>query len=454
MKGLRVMGAVHAKKVVLAYSGGLDTSAIVPWLVENVGCEVIAFVADVGQGEDELAGVEAKAKNSGASECHIVDLRREFIEEYVFLTMITGAVYEGRYLLGTSMARPVIAKKQVEIARKVGADAVSHGCTGKGNDQVRFEATFAALAPDLQVIAPWREWNLRSREQLLAYLAEREIPCSSSLTKIYSRDRNLWHISHEGGLIENPWNAPPEDAWMLTVSPQEAPDEPTDVHLTFECGRPVALNGTKLPGHELVARLNVIAAKHGVGRVDLVENRCVGMKSRGLYETPGGTVIVEALRGLEQLTLDRESLHFRQELGLKFARLVYDGRWFTSVRESISHCCEKIAERTTGEVVVRLYKGTATTIQRKSPFSLYSEDFATFGVDEVYNQKHAEGFIRLFTLPERIAALNGMALTSGKRAISPEAPGVAPFIGPRTGPVSEPEFKPVADPIIKEGHAV
>lgn len=396
------------KKIVLAYSGGLDTSAIVPWLVENIGCEVVAFVADVGQGADELAGVEDKARKSGASSCIVRDLRQEFIEQYVFPTMITGAIYERRYLLGTSIARPVIAKAQVEAAREVGADAVSHGCTGKGNDQVRFEATFAALAPDLTVIAPWREWNLRSREQLLAYLAERNIPCSSSLTKIYSRDRNLWHISHEGGAIENPWNAPPEDAWMLTASPADAPDQPQDVQIGFERGRPVSLNGTRMAGHDLVAALNNIAGPHGVGRIDLVENRCVGMKSRGLYETPGGTVLYEALRGLEELTLDREALHLRQEMGLKFAKLVYDGRWFTTVRESISAACEKIAERTTGDVVVRLYKGTATTIQRRSPLSLYAEEFATFGEDEVYNQKHAEGFIRLLTLPERIAALKGI----------------------------------------------
>lgn len=398
----------EVNKVVLAYSGGLDTSAIVPWLVENKGCEVIAFVADVGQGEGELEGVEEKAKSSGASACYVVDLRREFIEDYVFPTLISGAVYEGRYLLGTSMARPVIAKAQVELARKVGADAVAHGCTGKGNDQVRFEATFAALAPDLAVVAPWREWRLRSREDLLAYLDERNIPCSSSLTKIYSRDRNLWHISHEGGSIEDPWSAPPEDAWMLTASPMEAPDEAVEVTIGFEKGRPVSVDGVKLAGHEIVARLNAIAGPHGVGRVDLVENRCVGMKSRGLYETPGGTVLVEALRGLEELTLDRETLHFRQELALKFARLVYDGRWFTAQRDAITHCCERIAVRTTGEVVVRLYKGTATTIKRRSPMSLYSEDFATFGADEVYNQKHAEGFIRLLTLPERIKALKEM----------------------------------------------
>lgn len=441
-------------KVVLAYSGGLDTSAIVPWLVENKGCEVVAFVADVGQGADELAGVEAKAIASGASACHVVDLQQEFIEDYVFPTLVTGAVYEGRYLLGTSMARPVIAKAQVELARKVGADAVSHGCTGKGNDQVRFEATFAALAPDLAVIAPWREWNLRSREQLLAYLDERHIPCSSSLTKIYSRDRNLWHISHEGGAIEDPWSEPPEDAWMLTTSPVDAPNSATDVCIGFEQGRPVSIDGRNMPGHEIVCKLNAIAGPHGVGRVDLVENRCVGMKSRGLYETPGGTVLMEALRGLEELTLDRDSLHFRQELGLRFARLVYDGRWFTAQRDAISHCCERIAARTTGDVVVRLYKGNATTIKRRSPFSLYSEDFATFGEDEVYNQQHAEGFIRLLTLPERIAALNGMRLIDGPSKTEAGDPGVAPFIGPRTGPVAEPEFEPVLDPFMKEGNAV
>ena len=440
------------KKVVLAYSGGLDTSAIVPWLVENKGCEVIAFVADVGQGADELAGVEKKAKASGASACYVADLRREFIEDYVFPTIISGAVYEGRYLLGTSMARPVIAKAQVELAREVGADAVAHGCTGKGNDQVRFEATFAALAPDLAVIAPWREWDLRSREDLLAYLDERKIPCSSSLTKIYSRDRNLWHISHEGGAIENPWHEPPEDAWMLTTSPMEAPDTPVDVMIGFEQGVPVSVDGVKMPGHELVAKLNSIAGPHGVGRVDLVENRCVGMKSRGLYETPGGTVIVEALRGLEEMVLDRETLHFRQELALRFARLVYDGRWFTTQRDAIAVCCARIAERTTGDVVVRLYKGTATTIKRRSPMSLYSEDFATFGADEVYNQKHAEGFIRLLTLPERIAALNGMQLITGKSRFKAEDPGVAPFIGPRTGPVVEPEL--VEGAFMKEGNPV
>lgn len=436
------------KKVVLAYSGGLDTSAIVPWLVENLGCEVVAFVADVGQGEEELVGIEEKAKASGASECHIVDLKREFVEDYVWPTLITGAVYEGRYLLGTSMARPVIAKAHVEVARKVGADAVAHGCTGKGNDQVRFEATFAALAPDLRIIAPWRDWDLRSREQLLAYLDERNIPCSSSLRKIYSRDRNLWHISHEGGAIEDPWNTPPSDAWMLTEDPQNAPDRYEDVTLTFERGRPVALEGNAMPGDELIEKLNDVAGAHGVGRIDLVENRVVGMKSRGLYETPGGTVIYEALAGLEELVLDRETRRFRQELGLKFADLVYTGRWFTLYRETLSACAEKIADRLTGEVVVRLYKGSATSVQRKSPFSLYSEDFATFGADEVYNQKHAEGFIRLLTLPERIAGFNGLALSEE----GTEDP--SPVVGPRTGPVVEPKDEPVGEPYIKEGTPV
>ncbi len=438
-------------RIVLAYSGGLDTSAIVPWLRENMDCEVICYVCDVGQGADELKGIEEKAKNSGAVDCYVEDLRQAFVEEFVFPTVMSGAVYEGRYLLGTSMARPIIARGQVECARKVKATAVAHGCTGKGNDQVRFEATFAALAPDLKIIAPWREWNLRSREQLLNYLKERNIPTTASLTKIYSRDRNLWHISHEGGAIEDPWNAPPEDAWMLTPPAEQTPDTPEDVRLTFEQGRPVAVNGERLPGHELVERLNAIAAPYGVGRVDLVENRCVGMKSRGLYETPGGTVIVEGLRGLEELVFDRETAQLRRELGIKFARLVYDGRWFTPVREAISACIENIAQRVTGEVVVRLFKGTATTVRRRSPLSLYSETYATFGEDEVYNQKHAEGFIRLFTLPERIAAFNGLAMSRKERE---QTPGTPPVVGPRTGPVNEPELPPVKNPLIKEGTPV
>jgi argininosuccinate synthase len=395
-----------AKKICIAYSGGLDTSAAIPWLKENYpGAEVVAVVGDVGQGSDELAGVEQKAKNSGASECHVVNLQKEFIEDYVFPTVITGAMYEGRYLLGTAIARPILAKAQVDVALKTGCDALSHGCTGKGNDQVRFESTYSALAPHLEVISVWRKWNLRSREDLLAYLAKHKVPTTASATKLYSRDRNLWHISHEGGAIENPWNAPPDDCWMLTADPRQAPDKAEDVSLTFKKGRPVALNGVPMAGDALVAKLNDIGGKHGVGRVDLVENRLVGMKSRGLYETPGGTIIVEAFKGIEEMVLDRETRHFHEHIGLWFAEMVYNGRWFTPLREAMSAFAENVASKLDGEVVVRLYKGTATTIQRKSPNALYSETFATFGKEEVYNQQHAEGFIRLYSLPERIRAL-------------------------------------------------
>ena len=397
------------KKICIAYSGGLDTSAAIPWLKENYpGAEVVAVVGDVGQGSDELAGVEQKAKNSGASECHVVNLQKEFIEQYVFPTVITGAMYEGRYLLGTAIARPILAKAQVDVALKTGCDALSHGCTGKGNDQVRFESTYSALAPHLEVISVWRKWNLRSREDLLAYLIKHNVPTTASATKLYSRDRNLWHISHEGGEIENPWNPPPDDCWMLTADPRQAPDKAEDVTLTFKKGRPVALNGTAMAGDVLVAKLNDIGGRHGVGRVDLVENRLVGMKSRGLYETPGGTIIVEAFKGIEEMVLDRETRHFHEHMGLWFAEMVYNGRWFTPLREAVSAFAESVASKLDGECVVRLYKGTATTIQRKSPNALYSETFATFGKEEVYNQQHAEGFIRLFSLPERIRALKAM----------------------------------------------
>ena len=394
-----------SKKVVLAYSGGLDTSAIIPWLIENHSCDVVAVVGDVGQGEQELVGIEDKARRSGASACYVLDLKRTFVEDYVYPTLITGAVYEGRYLLGTAMARPLLAKAQVEIARKTGATALAHGCTGKGNDQVRFESAYAALAPEMEVIAPWREWDMRSREDLVAYLDERDIPCSASVEKIYSRDANLWHISHEGGDLEDPWQAPPDDVWMITTSPGQAPDTPQEVHLGFEHGRPRAIDGQTLPPEQLIAELNIIAGRHGVGRVDIVENRLVGMKSRGCYETPAGTVIMEALQSLAELVLDRETRRYRQQLGLKFADLVYDGRWFTPVREALSACAEQIAQRLTGEVVVQLYKGSATCVRRRSEHSLYSADFATFGDDEVYDQSHAEGFIRLFSLPSRIANL-------------------------------------------------
>jgi argininosuccinate synthase len=393
------------KKVVLAYSGGLDTSAVIPWLRENMDCEVIAYAGDVGQGEEELAGIEKKALDSGASACKVVDLKREFVEDYVFPTMLGGIHYEHDYLLGTSIARPLLAKAQVDVAREFGADAVSHGCTGKGNDQVRFESTFAALAPDLEVIAPWRHWNLRSREDLLGYLAQRNIPTTASAKKIYSRDRNLWHISHEGGSLEDPACPPPDDVWMLTVNPADAPNKPQDVAIDFEAGRPVAVDGERLAPEQLVAHLNKVAGAHGVGRVDILENRLVGMKSRGVYETPGGAVLIQALKGIEQCVLDRETTHWKQQMAITFAELVYNGRWFTPLREALSACADKIAQRVTGRATVRLFKGSASLVGRASPFSLYEESYATFSADEVYNQKHAEGFIRLLSLPERIAAL-------------------------------------------------
>jgi len=393
------------KKVVLAYSGGLDTSAIMPWLKENYDCEVVAFAADVGQGDDELEGLYDKAMASGASECHIVDLKEEFVRDFIYPTITTGAVYEGEYLLGTSMARPVIAKAQVDIARKVGADALSHGCTGKGNDQVRFEGAFAALAPDLQVIAPWREWDMVSREDLLDYLASRNIPTSSSATKIYSRDANAWHISHEGGELEDPWCEPSKQVWTMTTDPEEAPDKAERISLIFDEGRLTHVNGNALSPYQALVMLNQLAAPHGVGRIDIVENRLVGMKSRGCYETPGGTVMMKAYKALECLVLDKSALKFREQLALEFAHVMYDGRWFTALNDALLAGAASFAKLVTGEIVVKLYKGQATVMQRQSPNSLYSEDFATFGADEVYNQSHAEGFIRLFSLSSRIKAL-------------------------------------------------
>lgn len=394
------------KKVVLAYSGGLDTSAIVPWLKENYNCEVVAFVADVGQGAEELEGVEAKAIASGASECHIVDLKDELVADYIYPTLKTGAIYEGTYLLGTSMARPIIAKAQVEVARKVGADALSHGCTGKGNDQVRFESCFAALAPDLKVIAPWREWDLSSRESLLDYLAERNIPCSASATKIYSRDANAWHISHEGGELEDPWCQPSDQVWTWTNSPEQAPNESQFVQLSVKNGEVVAVNGEQMSPFQVLTTLNEVAAPHGIGRVDIVENRLVGMKSRGCYETPGGTVIMAALQAIDELVLDKTSRKWKDTLANEFSHLVYDGRWFTPLKDSILAAAEVFSTLATGEVVLKLYKGQVTAVQKQSENSLYSEDFATFGEDDVYDQSHAEGFIRLFSLSSRISAMN------------------------------------------------
>ncbi|MEQ5203574.1 argininosuccinate synthase [Providencia rettgeri] len=394
------------KKIVLAYSGGLDTSAIIPWLKENYDdCEVVAFVADVGQDREDLVGVEKKALQSGASECYVVDLREEFIKEYIYPVLKTGALYEGSYLLGTSMARPIIAKAQVEIALKVGADAVAHGATGKGNDQVRFESTYTALAPQLQVVAPWREWDLRSREALLDYLKERNIPTTASLEKIYSRDENAWHISTEGGVLESTWHAANQDCWVWTVDPQDAPDEAELVTVGVKHGEVVSVNGQALSPLGCLETLNTLGAKHGVGRIDIVENRLVGMKSRGCYETPGGTIMMAALRGIEQLVLDRDSYKWREQLGLEMSYVVYDGRWFAPLRHSLQAAAESLAQDVTGEVVLKLYKGQVTAIQKKADKSLYSEEFATFGEDEVYDHSHAGGFIRLYSLSSRIRAL-------------------------------------------------
>jgi argininosuccinate synthase len=408
---MAIQASKKIKKVVLAYSGGLDTSAIIPWLKENYDCEVIAFAADVGQGEEELIGLHEKAIKTGASECYIVDLKEEFVADYIYPTITTGAVYEGEYLLGTSMARPIIAKAQVELARKVGADALCHGCTGKGNDQVRFESTFAALAPDLTVIAPWRIWDMVSREDLLDYLAARDIKTNSSVTKIYSRDANAWHISHEGGELEDPWSEPTKQIWTMTVDPEDAPDKPERVQLSFEQGKLTKVNGETLSPYGVLMTLNTIAAAHGVGRIDIVENRLVGMKSRGCYETPGGTVMMKAYKALECLVLDKDSLKHREQIGLEYSHVMYDGRWFTLLNDALLAGAATFAQQVTGEIVVKLYKGQATVMQRKSPNSLYSEDFATFGADDVYDQSHAEGFIRLYSLPSRIAAMNksGMA---------------------------------------------
>ncbi|NDL01001.1 argininosuccinate synthase [Photorhabdus bodei] len=395
------------KKIVLAYSGGLDTSAIIPWLKEHYGnCEVVAFVADVGQSREDLEGVEQKALRSGASECHVVDLREEFIKDYVYPVLKTGALYEGSYLLGTSMARPIIAKAQVELALKVGADALAHGATGKGNDQVRFESTYTALAPQLKVVAPWREWDLRSREALLDYLKARDIPTTATLEKIYSRDENAWHISTEGGVLESTWNASNKDCWVWTVDPEEAPDEAELVSVTIEKGEVVGVSGKVMSPYQCLEALNILGVKHGIGRIDIVENRLVGMKSRGCYETPGGTIMMAALRGVEQLVLDRDSFKWRQQLGLEMSYVVYDGRWFAPLRQSIQAAAEALAADVSGEVVLKLYKGQVTAIQKKSTNSLYSEAFATFGEDEVYDHSHAAGFIRLYSLPSRIRALN------------------------------------------------
>ena len=392
------------KKVVLAYSGGLDTSVIVPWLKENYDCEVIAVLADVGQGED-LQAAAKKGASIGASNTFVEDLRAEFVRDYVFRALRAGAKYEGRYLLGTSLARPIIAKRQVEIALAEGAEYLAHGCTGKGNDQVRFELTFQALAPELKVIAPWREWDIRSREDALDYAAKHEVPVAQSKENIYSRDQNLLHLSHEGGVLEDPWTPPPENLYQLTKSPADAPDQPELVEVGFERGTPVSVNGKKLEPVALLEKLNELGGAHGVGRADIVENRLVGMKSRGVYETPGGTILWEAHQSLESLTLDRETSHYKANVANKYSEIVYDGQWFSPLREAIDAFVDSTQETVTGEVLVQLFKGSASAVGRRSPFSLYSEQFATFGEDDVYRQSDAEGFIRLFGLSQKIRNL-------------------------------------------------
>ncbi len=401
---------VPVKKVVLAYSGGLDTSVIVPWLRENYGCEVVCFTADIGQGE-ELEGLEQKALASGASQLIIKDLREEFAEQHLFRLLRSGAVYERKYLLGTSIARPLIAKHQVDVAHQVGADAVAHGATGKGNDQVRFELTFAALDPRLTIIAPWREWDIRSREDAIAYAKAHQIPITQTKKSIYSRDRNLWHISHEGGPLEDPWNEPEEEMYQISVSPEKAPDKPEYIEITFETGNPVAVNGKRMSPATLVQYLNEVGGKHGIGRADLVEGRLVGMKSHGVYETPGGTILLAAHRELEALVLDRDTMHYKDVIAAKYAELVYNGLWYTPLREALDAFFDSTQGPVTGDVRLKLYKGNIISAGRRSPFSLYREDFATFGQEDVYDQSDAEGFMHLFGLPLKVRALNGLPVS-------------------------------------------
>ena len=394
------------KKVVLAYSGGLDTSIIIPWLKENYNnCEVIAVSADVGQ-ESELEGLEEKALKTGASKLYIEDLRKEFIEDYIYPTMKAGAVYENKYLLGTSFARPVIAKRIVEIAKKEGADAICHGCTGKGNDQVRFELTIKAFAPEMTIIAPWRIWDIKSRDEEIDYAEAHNIPLKITRETNYSKDKNLWHLSHEGLDLEDPANEPKYDEILeLGVSPEKAPDQPTYLTLTFEKGIPVALDGKKLDSVALMDKLNKIGGANGVGIIDMVENRLVGMKSRGVYETPGGTILYAAHELLEMLCLDKDTQHFKQYLSIKFADLVYNGQWFTPLREALSAFVDKTQENVSGEVKLKIYKGNIINAGIKSEHSLYSEEIATFGEEDVYNQYDAEGFINLFGLPNKVKAM-------------------------------------------------
>src|SRR3954463_9200195 len=410
------------KTIALAYSGGLDTSIIVPWLKEHYGgARIVCVAGDIGQG-DELEGVRAKAIASGADECYVEDLRQEFVEDFVWPTLRAGAVYGRKYLLGTSMGRPLIARRQVEVARRVGADALAHGCTGKGNDQVRFELTYAAFAPDLPVIAPWREWNIRSREDAIAYAEAHKVPVTATRDKIYSRDRNIWHISHEGGVLEQPAVAPPSDLFMLTAAPEDAPNDSEDVTIGFHAGTPVSVNGIELDAVELLVSLNKIGGRHGGGRIHPVEDRLVGMKSRGVYETPGGTLLYSAHSELEQLVLDRRTLAAKDLLAPRYADLVYEGRWWTTEREGYDAFVNVTQERVTGAVTLRLFKGNASVVGRESEFALYDERFVTFGEDDVYQQSDAAGFIRLYGLSARVRAIRDQELAAARRHQETKAP--------------------------------
>jgi argininosuccinate synthase len=393
------------KKIVLAYSGGLDTSVMLRWLKERYGCEVVCYCADVGQGE-ELEGLEAKARETGASKLYVEDLREEFVRDYVSTAVKANAVYEGVYLLGTSLARPVIAKRQIEIAQREGADAVAHGATGKGNDQVRFELTYYALQPDIKVVAPWREWEFKGRSDLIAYAEKHSIPVTATHAKPYSTDRNLMHISYEGGILEDPWNEPPADIFQLTKAPEEALDQPEYLEVGFEQGEPVKLNGESLGAVALLEQLNKVGGAHGIGRVDLVENRFVGMKSRGVYETPGVTILQAAHRALESITLDREVMRLRDSLGVKFAESIYYGFWFAPEFELMRKMIDETQKSVTGDVRLKLYRGNVIVVGRRSPRSLYNENLATFEADNIYNQRDAEGFIKLNALRLRLRGLS------------------------------------------------
>lgn len=396
---------MRKKIVVLAYSGGLDTSAIIPWIKENYNLNVFSLVVNIGQSKEDLIGIEEKAINSGAIGCQIIDLKEEFVKNYIYPLLKVGSLYEGKYFLGTAIARPIIAKAQVDFSKKIGASALAHGSTGKGNDQVRFEMAYSALAPKLKVISPWREWNFKSREDLLKYLQEKNISTTATLEKIYSRDENAFHISTEGGVLEDLWNPPKQDCWVWTKDVEDAPNNPEYVSLGIKHGNVISINGEKKTPYECLKKLNKIGSIHGIGRVDIVENRLVGLKSRGCYETPGGTIMYEAIRSVEQLVLDKESMKWREKLALEMSHLIYDGRWFSSIRKSIQSACNILSKVVTGEVVLKLYKGGVYAIQKRSLNTLYSQSYSTFSSDNVYNQSDASGFINLFSLSTKIRSL-------------------------------------------------